>query len=232
MAIALEISSLLVPTPSGVGVYGNALIEELRSRELADSIGGVYRAGRRWRLLRNAPTGLRCRPYLGGHLLHRQYPVLHALDTRFPTAYRGQLVATLFDVLSALPEAGELDLSPARFRAKKLRQYHSIAKHARVIISISDDTRRRFVETFASLGDKRSNVDHHVVYPGVNTGFCPEAADPERLRQLGLAEHPYVLFVGELCRKKNIEAVVDVFLAVQRQQKDLRLVLVGRASYG
>ena len=232
MAIALEISSLLVPALSGVGVYGNALIEELRSRELADSLHGVYRFGRRTRLLGKAPAGLPRRPYLGGQLLHRYYPVLHALDTRFPTAYRGRLVATLFDMLSLLPEAGDLELAPPRFRAKKLRQYRAIAKHARVIISISEDTRRRFLEAFGSHDDNRSRTDHRVVYPGVNAAFRPEAADPERLRELGLSEHPYVLFVGELCRKKNLEAVADVFLRVQRQQKDLRLVLVGRPSYG
>ena len=84
MAIALEISSLLVPAPSGVAVYGNALIEKLRSWELAgsleESLHGVYRFGRRSRLLGKAPAGLPRRPYLGGQLLHRQYPVLHALS--------------------------------------------------------------------------------------------------------------------------------------------------------
>ncbi len=231
--IALEISSLLVPSPSGIAVFGNALLETFLARRgndgagrLVDDIRLVYRVGRRCGLLSRAARGLPASAYLSGAYLHRRSPLLHALDTRLPPAYRGRVVATLYDVLSALPISTELELAPPRFRAKKLEQYQRIAARADAIISISNETRRRFRETFDHHGP------HAVIHPGVSPAFRPGAADAGRLARLGIADARYLLFVGELCRRKNLEGVVAAYLAARARRPDLRLVLVGRASFG
>lgn len=224
--IALEVSSLLVPTPSGIGVYGKELIAKLcRSKGVGD-LHLVYRFNRRRDMLRHAPGVLPSTAYLRGDLLHHRYPLLHALDTRVPAGYRGKLVATLFDVLSALPISAKLGLSPSHFRSKKLHQYSMIARKSAAIISISRETRRRFQEIFDYAGP------HAVVPPGVSPVFRPGAESRERLHRLGLADEEYLLFVGELCRRKNLEAVVGAFLRVSALHRHLRLVLVGRPSFG
>ncbi len=224
--IALEVSSLLVSKPSGVGVFGRALIAILREELGPDRLQLVTRVSR-YHLRSHGPaTDLGLRPYLTAALLDRRFPLLHALDTRLPPFYRGRLVATVFDVLSALPVSKERRLSPDRFRRRKCRQYERIARRADAVITISEDTRAQFVQRFSP----RASV--HVVSPGVDPVYRPEARSPDLLASLGLEPDRYLLAVGELCTRKNLEATVEAFGAVRSEVPGLRLVLVGRPSFG
>jgi glycosyltransferase involved in cell wall biosynthesis len=236
-AIALEVSSLLVSRPSGIAVFGAALIRELRSLLGSERVELVYSCTR-FRKRRYHPSpGLRLRPYLDGRRLHRRYDLLHTLDTRLPAAFQGRWVATVHDVISALPISVERGLSTERFRERKREKYRVIAERADAVVTISEETRKRFCAMF----DVRGPVE--VVYPGVDTVFTPQASDDARIEQLGLEPGNYVLSVGELCQRKNLEAVIETFLEVRRQHASqgqgrgsrrgrLQLVLVGRESFG
>lgn len=224
--IALEVSSILTARPSGVGVFGSSLISTLRQELGPDGLRLLARVSR-YHLRRHGPAGdVAIEPYLTGALLERRFPLLHALDTRLPALYRGRLVATLFDVISALPISAELRLSPDRFRRRKCRQYTRIARRADAVITISEDTRTQFLQRYSPRGTV------HVVPPGVDPIYRPGALDAERLASLGVEPGRYVLAVGELCTRKNLEGTVEAFREAASAAPGLRLVLVGRPSYG
>jgi len=233
-AVALEVSSLLVPRPSGVGVYGRSLIRGLRSLMSDRRVDLVFCVSRYSKRRHHPAPGLKLKPYVNGRLLHRRYRLLHTLDTRLPPRFQGKIVATVHDVLSALPLAREKDLSTARFRERKRSQYREIAARADVIVTVSEETRRQFCSSFDAQGPVE------VVYPGVDPGFTPESANEGRLKDLGLGRGRYILSVGELCARKNLGAVVEAFLAIRRAAagrggeatRGLQLVLVGHPSFG
>lgn len=224
--LGMEVSSLLVHSPSGIGVFGRSIIASLLELPDPPALHLLFRLSRaRRRSLRPSPQ-LPCSPYLTGFWLHGRFPLIHALDTRLPLAYRGALVATVYDVISALPISRDQDLAPERFRSHKREQYARIARRADHIVTISRETRSRFLEHF----EPRARVE--VVHPGVDPIFNPGAANAERLARLGLEPERYLLFVGELCARKNLEGVVETFRALRRGGLELDLVLVGRESYG
>jgi alpha-1,3-rhamnosyl/mannosyltransferase len=153
--------------------------------------------------------------------------LVHALDTRLPLAYGGPLVATVYDVISVLPEAERLGWSTSRFREKKERAYRAIAARAAAIVTLSRAVRDGFLERFPT----RARVE--VIPPGVDRPpRLPSREEAERrLRPLGI-EAPFLLSVGALCPRKNLEAVVGAFLAAREAVPGLRLVLVGEEAFG
>ncbi|MBI4582442.1 MAG: glycosyltransferase family 4 protein [Planctomycetes bacterium] len=225
-SIALEASSLLVVAPSGVAVFGRSLIQGLREKWEESRLRLIYRVSRWPRRRFLADLGLAASPYLTGRFLHRRHPLLHALDTRCPESYRGVLVATVFDVISALPVARERRLSTARFRAEKCRQYEAIARRAAAIVTVSEETRLQLERAFSPRGKVV------VAYPGVDPLFHPRRADPRVLERHGVGEKPYLLFVGDLAARKNLEAVFKAYWRARSERSDLRLVIAGRPSFG
>ncbi len=133
---------------------------------------------------------------------------------------------TLFDVFSVMPESARLKFSSESFREKKRRAYERIATRASAIITLSEATRREIVRRLAP----RCKV--HVIPPGI---IAPPVLSLEEARR-ELAPHriepPFVLTVGALCPRKNIEAGVRAVLAVRRVRPELKLVLVGEPSFG
>jgi alpha-1,3-rhamnosyl/mannosyltransferase len=226
LPVALEVSSLLVEAPSGIAVFGRSLLESLNRLETGRPfLHLVYKLGRHRRA--RDLDGLQPHPYLWGLRLQPQrFPLLHALDTRFPPAYRGRLVATLYDVLSALPISRDRQLASRAFRAKKLRQYRAIAERSDAVLAISAETRDRFRDACGYRGEIR------IVRPGVHPCFRPRAPDAACLRALGLEWGEYLLFVGDLCRRKNLEGVIRAFQKAAARYPRLKLALVGKPSFG
>ena len=213
--------------PTGIAVYGRGLIQALSDRSPAryELIHPLSRWGRR-RSLRDAGAGLPIRAYTTGRSLASRYSLVHALDTRLPGGYSGPLVVTVFDVLSAMPESEELGFSSPRFRAKKLEAYDRLARSADAIITLSHSTRDALVESFRPRGPV------YVIPPGV---AVPEPLSVEEratlLAPLGI-QAPFVLTVGALCPRKNVEACVRAALVARKTVPVLKLVLVGEPLPG
>src|SRR5262249_40315363 len=138
-------------------------------------------------------------PYSSGRLLGGKFSLVHALDTRIPKKYSGPLVVNVFDILSALPMSATLHLSPKEFRKKKLHRYEEIARRAQVIVPLSSKVREEFLERFPTRA-------RCVTIP---PGVAPIASrgreeSVQMLSQHGIAP-PFVLSVGALCPRKNVE---------------------------
>jgi alpha-1,3-rhamnosyl/mannosyltransferase len=226
--VALEASGLLADRPTGIGVYGRELVRALRAAGGPGDIVLVHPASR-WagrRSLREAGIDARVLAYVTGRGLARRCSLLHALDTRLPRAYRGPLVANVFDTLALLPVTAVLGLAPASFREKKERAYRAIAARAAAIITLSSAVRDEVLARFPT------SAAVHVVPPGVSPP-PPRARDEDigALERRGIRQ-PFVLAVGALCPRKNIECAVGAFLEARREWPRLRLVLAGEPSYG
>jgi glycosyltransferase involved in cell wall biosynthesis len=97
-------------------------------------------------------------------------------------------------------------------------------RHVDALITDSEFSRGEMVEHLGIDPDRIS-----VCYPGVDRRFFLERADAGIVGKYG-AGAPYVLFVGTLEPRKNIEALVDAFASLE--DKEVRLLLVGKAGWG
>ena len=130
----------------------------------------------------------------------------------------------LFDTLSLLPLNA---LSSASFRSKKQRAYQKIGARATAIVTLSEAVRDDIVKRISP----RANV--LVIPPGVDPP--PRDLSPERvatvLEAYGISS-PFLLSVGALCPRKNVEAIVEAFEAARSWRPELKLVLVGEPAFG
>ncbi|MBI4601065.1 MAG: glycosyltransferase family 4 protein [Planctomycetes bacterium] len=229
--ISLEASGTLVPRPTGIANYARGLIRALARRspgryELLCPLGRALRA-LRTPAVRDLADAVPLRLYLSGRRLERRTALVHALDTRLPSAYRGPLVATLFDTISLLESSAGLGLSSRRFRERKARAYGEIARRAQAIVTLSEAVRREVIQRLPT----RARVV--VVPPGIDPPDPQSQGEAARaaLARRGI-EPPYVLAVGALCPRKNIEGAVRAFERAAARSPGLRLVLAGEPAYG
>ena len=149
--------------------------------------------------------------------------LLHSLAFVSPFRPPCPAVVTVYDL--------SFKLTPERFPPAQrlyLSTFTARSCHrARRVIAISESTRSDLVRLF---GVPRSKVD--VAYPGVSSAFRPLPA--EAVSQFR-AEHKlpdrFVLYVGTLQPRKNVEILVRAFAELRRAQPDLHLVLAGARGW-
>ena len=228
-AVGLEVSGLLTPQPTGIAIYSTRLIEALSARD-GPKLQIFYPWRRRHRRQHLPEFGLPERGYLNGSRLHRRVRLLHTLDTRLPTRYRGPLVATVYDVISALPLSAEKGLSSSAFRRKKRRAYAEILERADCIVTISEATRAGLLNL--GRGDERVElVPPAIDAPQWIADYTTAPGVAETLHSYGVRE-PFLLAVGALCPRKNIETVVQAFVVARKEHPELQLLLIGEPAYG
>lgn len=152
--------------------------------------------------------------------------VLQVWNWDIRTAARARHIITVPDVIPLVsPEFFPQQLIDET--EKSIRFARDTADH---VIAISEFTRQDMVEKFAIDADKVS-----VVYPGLRTFFRPVAdkalIDAAR-RRYGIGEGPYMISIGFLDPRKNVEGHLQAFneLAADPRFRDLRFVLVGPES--
>jgi glycosyltransferase involved in cell wall biosynthesis len=220
--IALEATAACSAARGGIARYTIALAEALARGD--DEVTLYYRLSR-WprRALRPAVPGTRAR-----WVQEPWWPpaaradVVHGTDARVP-AWRAPRVATLHDVFSLLTD----EFADDAFRAKKRRTYERLAKVCTRILAVSASTRRDFL-SFIDFPEERVDVVHE----GVDARFAPtDAQAQQRVRAAHRLEAPYVLFLGELSRRKNLPNLISAY-ARSGLAPDVLLALGGSRSYG
>jgi glycosyltransferase involved in cell wall biosynthesis len=137
------------------------------------------------------------------------------------------VVATIHDIC--------YEFFPRFFSRSEVIQYRAgirwTARHARRVITISDNSKRDIVTTYGVSPEK---VD--VTYLGVdlrrfNPSVAPNTLDAT-LAKYGITK-PYLLAVGNLQPRKNLVRLIDAFVHLKRKRSDLphSLVLVGKATF-
>lgn len=223
MRIALEATAACSPARGGIARYTIALAEALARG--SDDVTLYYRLSRwRRRDQRPAIAGTRARwlqePWLP---LRPRADVVHGTDARVP-AWRGvPRIATLHDVFSLLTD----EFADEEFRAKKRRAYRRLCETCTRIIAVSGSTRRDFL-SFVDFPAERVDVVHE----GVEPRFAPpEEAEISRVRVAHGLEQPYLFFIGELSRRKNLPNLIEAF-ARSGLAADVQLALAGSRAYG
>ena len=147
--------------------------------------------------------------------LTRSADVFHASTLVRHPPRRPRLTATVYDMTCwLLPELH----SAANLRAD--RSYSEILRRADRLIAISQSSKDDAVRTLG-LAPERVTV----IYPGIARAFFDPAADAvERVRAKYGLRRPFVLAVGTVEPRKNVDTLVKAFSGVTG---DVDLVLAG-----
>jgi glycosyltransferase involved in cell wall biosynthesis len=136
---------------------------------------------------------------------------------------RPRLIATAYDMTCWLmPELH----SAANLRAD--RAYSELLKRAHGLIAISESTK---ADTIRTLGISPDRIT--VIYPGIPVSFFEtEPAEIARVRAAYRLERPYVLAVGTIEPRKNVDALIRGFAALPAGlREEFTLVLAGPSGW-
>ncbi len=146
--------------------------------------------------------------------------LFHASNQLWNPPRSCRLTATLYDMTCWLvPETH----SAANVRASRLFA-ERVMRRADGLIAISESTRRDAVRI---LGLPEEKIE--VIYPGVAEAFF--SAAPGAAGKLGLTR-PYVLFVGTIEPRKNIDTLLDAWNQLRPSLRgEFELVVAGPAGW-
>ena len=223
MTVSLDATYSLDRLPTGVAVYSSQLIRALARSEPEERFVLCYRANRFLRALRHPVAGPNCSRRLleefACFLFRSRVDVFHGLNQRLPKCRLRRSVTTFHDLFVMTG-----DYSTPEFRQRFSALAREAAERSDHIIAVSDYTARHISELL-SYPRERITVIHHGVEP------APTVPAEELLavrRELDL-EAPFVLHVGALQARKNIERLVEAFEGLG---PPYRLVLAGSLGYG
>jgi glycosyltransferase involved in cell wall biosynthesis len=104
----------------------------------------------------------------------------------------------------------------------KLWGKYSIKK-ARKIITISEASKNDIIKMYGVSEGKIS-----VVYPAAKPKFEPKLTMKDLQKDFGISDN-YILFVGTLQPRKNVEKLIEAFSKLEN--KDLQLVIIGKKGW-
>ena len=149
--------------------------------------------------------------------------LFHSPDFVLPPLKRARGILTVHDLAFLMRP----DCADARLRAYLEEVVPRSVRRADYIIADSENTRNDLV---VLLGVPPESIS--VVPGGVEERFAP-VTDPRRLaearRRLGVGDAPFVLAVGVLEPRKNLNRLMDAFVILKSRGRapDLKLVLAG-----
>lgn len=140
---------------------------------------------------------------------------------------------TMIALHNCMPLDEELiaeESSPVRrLRLKMLRrQMREALQSSDGSIAFSEDTRRRIKENFGELHHSPSVVHHAIDWGEVER---QAAVDCDEIRRLGVRQ-PYLIYVSQFHRYKNVLRLLEAFALVAVSHQQLQLVLVGSVADG
>ncbi len=220
--IGIEAGHSLDRPPTGVAVYARNLIWELARLQPSCRFRWFYRSNRYFRSFRDPLPANAGRMLLEGPWRSRAtggLRLFHGLNQRLPEGLRCPTVATFHDLFALTGE-----YSAAEYRDRFAGLARETAGRADRIIAVSSYTAGR-VEEILRFPRSLITVVHH----GVELQNVPPAARREAvLRGLGVSR-PFLLHIGALQVRKNVERIVAAFEAAGGSTG---LVLAGAPGYG
>jgi glycosyltransferase involved in cell wall biosynthesis len=240
MQIAIDIRPLLEPEQSGVGVYLTRLLEAMlplaSNHEVflfLNHYGKAPVALDRWR---NSSARLQWfrwpNKLLNAGFYFIRQPKLDRLFGEMDVVWmpnlnfialssRAKLVVTCHDL--------SFELYPEFFSLKH-RLWHRLINPSALyhradhVIANSENTKKDLVRHYHLPGEKIS-----MIYPGIDQPKDPiELAEKARVRSLYQLPSSYLLHVGTIEPRKNVESLLQAFHLLARRHHDLHFVLVGK----
>ena len=151
--------------------------------------------------------------------------IFHSFNWNLPPVKNAKLVATVFDMTPILFPKYHLEKT---IQLDKVR-LNRIKRYADLVITISENSKKDFLK-FAP------NRKVEVIYPGVSDNFLKKInkKKTEQILKKYNLQSGYVLSVGTLEPRKNIERIIQAFTELASQGQALRgckLVIVGRRGW-
>jgi glycosyltransferase involved in cell wall biosynthesis len=156
--------------------------------------------------------------------------LMHFPHFNVPIFYGRKFIITIHDlILIHFPTVKNTTLNPLfywmKFLAYKLCIFMAI-RNARHIMTVSDFTKKDIINEYKINPGKIS-----VAYEAAdNFCFWNNKKDAEVLKKYAIIK-PYLLYVGNAYPHKNLEKLIAAFSLINKEKKDLKLVLVGKHDY-
>lgn len=233
MVIGIDGNEANVSLQVGVSVYTLKLLTYFRKKATSDTQFQVY--------LRNAPLEILPQEneffryvvvpgkFLWSQLFLPLYLKTHApVDVFFapahysPRFYTGKLVVTIHD-LSYI-------YFPKEFLKKdlyKLTEWTAQSvKTASGIIAVSKTTKKDILSHY-EVDDSKVQV----IYNGFEKNATSSITEMEVLERYGFKKKEYLLYVGTVQPRKNIQHIIRAMKKVQKVHPEIKLVIVGKKGW-
>jgi glycosyltransferase involved in cell wall biosynthesis len=158
-------------------------------------------------------------------ILQRLRPdVLHVPAFAAPFRWQGSALVTTIHDLAFLKVPEQSSLYP--------RLYHKYlqragASRAQRVIAISEQTREELI-SYWSIPSERIRLIHHALRPSLQ----PQNISRDAITAMhSLYGERYLLHVGRIMPRKNVEMLIEAFCVLAGRFSDLQLVLTGGLGY-
>lgn len=226
MKIGLESSSLLTDKPTGVSNYTRLLLENL---ELIEDLEidlflkfNYFKKRTEFPLFNARNTSW----YFGTFSRAKsKINIAHSPDLKFLSLSKAKKIITAHDFAIFQTQNQIPGYTSQKYKNKVYSKMKSIVKKIDAVVSVSEATKRDFLEMF--------DFDENKIYvtplaPVINT---EKTVSTQVLSKYNLLPENYLLFVGTISIRKNILNILDAFKKSKLHQ-DYKLVLAGALSMG
>ena len=235
MKVALDVSSVPVQV-AGAGRYVRELARRLPARGVETTLVSRRGDAARWSACSPGSTVAPLVPdarlarlvfevlWLGSSTPARRADVWHGPHYTMPHRVSTPVVVTIHDLTFFTNPEWHEGAKVVFFR----RAIAYAARHAAVLVSVSDFTARQIDELLP--GHAPVVVAPH----GVDLARFSrdESGDDELWGSHGLSDVPFVLFVGTLEPRKGLEVLLEAFGHLADDDREVELWIVGQAGWG
>lgn len=242
MKISLELQPIL-KTKSGVGWYSYEIIRRLceRNVELQGSVFNFLNRNNIDSILKEFNFEIEvcsfmpytvyrrtwnCFPVKYNHLFKSNADIYHFINFIVPPRVDGKVIVTVYDmVYKTFPET----MHNSNFKRLEKNLKYSVDR-ADIIITISENSKKEIAEYLKVRPDKIEIVPPGVEFQVYNKEFSK--TELEKIKEKYNLPEEYVLYLGTLEPRKNIESIIDAFgLYKQKRKNNLKLVIAGNKGW-
>lgn len=243
MRIAFELQPMLKDR-TGVGWYTYNIIKEIsRLKKGNDLIGCVFNFNGRNDLslqlndidieldtCKFFPYSIYTRlwdfiPVMYNSLFTKKVDIYHFFNFVVPPRINGKVIVTVHDmVYKRFPET----MSKANLKRLDKNLQRSVNR-ADIVVTVSENSKKEIIEYLDVSEDKVRVIPNGVDADIYKKNFSTEELD--RVRKKYNLPNRFILYLGTLEPRKNIEAIVEGFALYRRHGGDLKLVIAGKKGW-
>jgi glycosyltransferase involved in cell wall biosynthesis len=121
---------------------------------------------------------------------------------------------------------------PEHFPKKDQRRLHMFAdfavKHADKLIAVSESTKRDILKWYPDVSESKIKV----IYHGFESNLSLQRlVDETALKHYRLESKKYLLYVGAIQPRKNIQVLLEAFAVERKRHSNMKLVLAGEKAW-
>ena len=228
--LGIEATSLCTPKPTGIAYYTHNLIDGLLNES---DFTNEYNLKLLYKLSRYKKRAYRYIPFVNAAQWHyknmiplnKKFDIVHSADNILINWKKPKKIVTIYDLAIFQKENNMEGYTSSEFKEKSYIYLSNVAKQADAIISISECTKKDFLNLFDY---KPENI--FVTHLGLRLkNRCSDKT--KIIDKLSIQKKKYFLFTGIISIRKNIINLIKAFKQ-SGLSEDYKLVLAGEMSMG